>query len=79
MKLHNQTPLRISIQNSGAVPADIRTHFFEKFVTSGKQGGSGLGTYSAKLLSEAQGGTIALEVSDTANTTTVTVTLPRTV
>jgi len=77
VRLQNQAPLRISIQNPGAVPADIRSRFFEKFVTSGKQGGTGLGTYSAKLLTEAQGGKIELEVSDEADTTTVTVILPR--
>jgi len=77
VKLQNQAPLRISIQNSGAVPAEIRNRFFEKFVTTGKQGGTGIGTYSAKLLTEAQGGKIELEVSDEANTTLVTVVLPR--
>jgi nitrogen-specific signal transduction histidine kinase len=50
----DETPLRIMIQNKGAVPAEIRERFFDKFVTSGKQGGTGLGTYSAKMLAEAQ-------------------------
>lgn len=59
------------------VPLAIRDNFFDKFVTSGKPGGTGLGTYSAKLLTQAQGGTIALSVSDITNTTTVTVSLPR--
>ena len=77
VKLQNQAPLRISIQNSGAVPAEIRTRFFDKFVTTGKQSGTGIGTYSPKLLTEAQGGKIELEVSDEANTTSVTVILPR--
>jgi CheY-like chemotaxis protein len=71
------SPLVISIQNHGAVPAEIRERFFGKFVTHGKQGGTGLGAYSAKLLTEAQNGKIALEVSDKDNQTTVTVTLPR--
>jgi CheY-like chemotaxis protein len=71
------SPLAISIQNHGAVPAEIRGRFFGKFVTHGNQGGTGLGAYSAKLLTEAQNGTIALEVSDWDNQTTVTVTLPR--
>jgi len=74
--LMNETPLRVVIQNKGAVPAVIRERFFDKFVTHGKQGGTGIGTYSARLLAEAQNGKIALEVSDQDNQTTITVTLP---
>jgi CheY-like chemotaxis protein len=75
--LMDETPLRIMIQNKGAVPAEIREHFFDKFVTHGKQGGTGLGTYSAKLLTEAQHGSISSEISDENNQTTIIVTLPR--
>ena len=75
--LLDQNPLRIVFENQGAVPAEIRDRFFEKFVTSGKEGGTGLGTYSAKLLTEAQKGTLELAVNDTTNTTTITVVLPR--
>jgi len=75
--LNDETPLCVVIQNKGAVPAEIRERFFDKFVTHGKPGGTGLGTYSAKLLAEAQNGTIAMDVSDPENQTTVTVTLPR--
>jgi len=75
--LNDGTPLRIVIRNKGVVPAEIRERFFDKFVTYGKQGGNGLGTYSAKLLAEAQNGTISLEVSEPANQTTITVILPR--
>lgn len=75
--LHNVTPLEIVIVNKGAVPVEIREHFFDKFITFGKQGGTGLGTYSARLLTEAQNGTLSLQVSDLENSTTLTVTLPR--
>jgi CheY-like chemotaxis protein len=75
--LIDEIPLRITIRNKGAVPAAIRERFFGKFVTQGKQNGSGLGAYSAKLLTDAQGGSISLEVSDSENETTITVTLPR--
>jgi two-component system sensor histidine kinase/response regulator len=75
--LNNETPIRIIFQNKGVVPLRIRENFFDKFATFGKQSGSGLGTYSAKLLSEAQHGSIALKVSDEENQTTITVTLPR--
>jgi hypothetical protein len=77
VKLYGEDPLRIVIENKGAVPQDIRGRFFDKYATSGKQGGTGLGTYSARLLTEAQGGKIELAVSDETNTTTITVTLPR--
>jgi CheY-like chemotaxis protein len=74
--LTRSNALNIRIENTGVVPADIRERFFEKFVTSGKPGGTGLGTYSARLLAQAQQGDIALEVSDAEQRTTVTVTLP---
>jgi len=77
IRLLDQTPLCIEILNTGAVPLAIRERFFHKYVTAGKQGGSGLGTYSAKLLVEAQRGDIQLEVSDEENTTKVSVHLPR--
>ena len=74
--IYQGSPLRLTIRNTGAVPAAIRERFFEKFVTHGKQGGTGLGTYSARLLAEAQHGSIALEVSDADNQTTISVSLP---
>jgi two-component system, sensor histidine kinase and response regulator len=52
------------IINSGTVPPELREGFFEKFATAGKSGGSGLGTYSAKLMIEVQGGSIALDISE---------------
>ncbi len=77
IQLLDQTPLRIDIQNVGAVPAAIRERFFDKYVTAGKRGGSGIGTYSARLLVQAQHGDIGLEVSDAQNWTRVSVSLPR--
>ncbi|MBI5589743.1 MAG: response regulator [Deltaproteobacteria bacterium] len=75
--LNDGDPLRITIQNNGVVPSEIRDRFFDKFVTLGKPGGTGLGTYSAKLLIEAQNGRISLDVSDEENLSTITVSLPR--
>ncbi|MFZ4287342.1 response regulator [Variovorax sp. HJSM1_2] len=77
IRLRDQNPLCIEIQNTGTVPSTIRGRFFDKYVTLGKKGGSGLGTYSAKCLVQAQGGEIQLAVSDENNTTTVSVFLPR--
>ena len=78
VSLRDETPLRVTIKNQGVVPAAIRERFFDKFVTSGKPGGTGIGTYSARLLAEAQNGTVTLAISDDKNHTTLTVTLPRT-
>jgi CheY-like chemotaxis protein len=77
VKLFDAAPLRVEMANRGAVPASIRDRFFDKFVTLGKTGGTGLGTYSARLLAQAQQGTVELNVSDIADTTTVKITLPR--
>jgi signal transduction histidine kinase len=74
--LNDEIPVSITIQNRGAVPAEIRERFFGKFVTHGKQGGTGLGAYSAKMLTEAQNGSISLDVFDEGNQTTITVKLP---
>ncbi|OIQ84153.1 chemotaxis protein CheY [mine drainage metagenome] len=71
------SPLCVNIRNKGAVPAAIREQFFGKFVTHGKQGGTGLGAYSAKMLAEAQNGAISLEVSDKDDQTLIAVSLPR--
>ncbi|CAN2042733.1 histidine kinase [Candidatus Magnetomoraceae bacterium gMMP-15] len=65
----------ISIHNKGTVPRDIRDRFFDKYVTSDKTTGTGLGTYSARLIAETQGGSIHLETSEEKGTT-VTVRLP---
>lgn len=68
--------ITVAIANSGAVPAAIRERFFDKYATAGKHDGTGLGTYSARLLTEAQGGAIAMQTDDASNTTVITVTLP---
>ncbi|MBF0558463.1 MAG: response regulator [Nitrospirae bacterium] len=68
--------VKIAIHNAGAVPEPIRDRFFEKFVTMGKQGGTGLGTYSARLITEAQNGSIAMQTSDK-DGTTIEISLPK--
>ena len=75
--LRDESPLRILVNNMGAVPVELRERFFDKFATSGKSGGSGLGTYSAMLMARAQQGSISMVSDDANNCTTLTVTLPR--
>jgi len=64
-----------SIRNRGAVPEAVRESFFDKYTTSGKDGGTGIGTYSSKILSEAQGWQIAVNTAEE-DATTVTLTIP---
>ena len=70
-----RTDVTISIDNGGEVPEEIRKRFFDKFVTAGKQDGTGLGTYSAKLIAQTQRGTISLDTT-VAGRTCIRVTLP---
>lgn len=58
----------VDIHNPGMVPEAVQACFFDKFVTSGKRSGTGLGTYSAKLIAETQGGTIHMNTSETEGT-----------
>ena len=66
----------IDIKNAGVVPMAIRDNFFDKFSTSGKSGGTGLGTYSAKMCAEIQQGSISLQ-TDELKGTVVSVRLKR--
>ena len=66
--LSNNNEWMISIHNQGAVPEDMRHNFFEKYSTSGKQGGTGLGTYSAKLIAETLGGSITMASAESSGT-----------
>ena len=67
--------LILAISNSRPVPVEIRERFFEKYATAGKKGGTGLGTYSAFIMTRAIGGTIDMETSDETGTK-VTVRIP---
>ena len=77
VRLMDETPLRISLTNHGAVPTAMRERFFDRFTAGSKPGDSGLGTYSARLLAQAQHGDIRLVQNDNGNTTTVEVLLQR--
>ena len=66
----------IAFRNKGAVPKEIRAQFFGKYKTHGKRGGTGLGTYSARLIAEAMGYNLTMETSDREDVTVITITLP---
>jgi CheY-like chemotaxis protein/HPt (histidine-containing phosphotransfer) domain-containing protein len=61
----------LHMHNQGAVPELVRERFFEKYSTAGKADGSGLGTYSARLMARAQGGDIEMQTSEQEGTTLV--------
>lgn len=67
-------PVALAIHNPGEVPPAIAARFFEKYVTSGKSGGTGLGTYSARLMARAQQGDLQMRTG--AEGTTLTLSLP---
>lgn len=62
----------IKIHNRGVVPEAIRNHFFDKYITHGKGNyGTGLGTYSAKLMANTQNAEIDMTTSEEGTTITL--------
>src|SRR6185295_16727228 len=59
------------VHNAGAVAESVRARFFEKYATTGKSAGLGLGTYSARLMARVQEGDLSLETSEARGTTLV--------
>jgi len=70
----DQGGVRIDIVNKGQVPSELADRFFEKYATSGKSRGTGLGTYSARLIARAHGGDIGMNCEN--GFVTVSVWLP---
>jgi signal transduction histidine kinase/DNA-binding response OmpR family regulator len=58
-------PLRVAVRNPGRVLPAIAPRFFDKYVTAGKSGGTGLGTYSARLMARVQEGDLEMRTGDT--------------
>lgn len=67
--------LRISFSNMGMIPEDIQETFFEKYTTSGRNRGTGLGTYIAKMIAGFHGGNISF-ISSKEEGTTLFIVLP---
>ncbi|CCO23051.1 PAS domain S-box protein [Maridesulfovibrio hydrothermalis] len=76
IKFTDSDPVDITICNKGAVPHNVRDRFFNKYVTEGKESGTGLGTYSAKLMAEAMRYDIRMETSDSKNETCIKILIP---
>jgi len=68
----------IDIHNIGVVPLEICENFFKPYTTSGKDGGTGLGTHNALLVARTHKGDIRFTTSEDEGTH-VTVHLPKNV
>jgi len=66
----------LRMRNLGETPPEFRERFFDKYATHGKTGGTGLGTYSARLMARTMGGELTLDASVPGETTLV-LRLPR--
>lgn len=74
--LTDQEEHKIIIHNQGMIPKDMQNRFFDKYATSGKKTGTGLGTYSAKLITKTHGGKINF-ISNEKDGTQIIVSLPK--
>jgi signal transduction histidine kinase len=61
----------VSIRNDGAIPPQIRARFLERYATFGKERGTGLGAYSARLMTRTLGGNLSFTSSESDGTTLV--------
>ncbi|WP_428559885.1 MAG: hybrid sensor histidine kinase/response regulator [Solidesulfovibrio sp. DCME] len=62
---------KILLRNAGETAPEFRERFFEKYATHGKPGGTGLGTYSARLMARTMGGDLRLDAATPGETTLV--------
>ena len=66
---------RVDVHNQGVIPLEVRSRFFDAYVTAGKPHGSGLGTHNAMMVAKAHGGEISF-ISDDEQGTHLLVDLP---
>lgn len=66
---YKKNKITLNIHNLGNIPVEIEPIFFEKQTSRAKNKGAGLGTYKAKLMTEAQKGSIWFNSSATLGTT----------
>jgi len=78
MERSGQSFHSIDIHNAGVVPTEICENFFKPYITSGKDGGTGLGTHNALLVAHTHKGDIRFTTSEDEGTH-VTVHLPKNV
>ncbi len=61
----------VTINNKGVIPSRIRDNFFEKYTTSGKDRGTGLGTYISKMIAEMHRGSLSFLTNEEEGTTLI--------
>ena len=61
----------VRLHNQGETAPEIRPRFFEKYATYGKAHGTGLGTYSARLMARTMEGDLLLDASVPRETTLI--------
>ncbi|WP_438968960.1 ATP-binding protein [Nonlabens sp.] len=66
----------VKISNKGVIPEQIRDSFFDKYTTSGKERGTGLGTYISKMIAEIHNGTLSF-LTNEEDGTALTLKLPK--
>ncbi len=76
LRVSDGAKVRVSIHNQSVVPLAVRANFFEKYSTSGKPGGTGLGTYSARLMARAQFGELHMSTCESQGTSLILELMP---
>lgn len=69
LALRSGDAVTLTVTNPGEVPPEFAGRFFEKYATAGKSGGTGLGTYSARLMARAQEGDLHMRTGPMKGTT----------
>ncbi|MEJ5991123.1 response regulator [Ramlibacter sp. PS3R-8] len=64
--------VRVRVRNPSTVDPQVAPRFFDKYVTAGKSGGTGLGTYSARLMARVQEGELEMETGEAMTVITLT-------
>ncbi|MBI9079879.1 MAG: HAMP domain-containing protein [Pseudodesulfovibrio sp.] len=68
LRMDNYTKKQFSVFNPAPVPKEVRSRIFEKYVTHGKENGTGLGTYFAALIARTHGANISMKTDDGSGT-----------
>jgi len=56
------------LTNQGVIPEEVRPRLFEKYSSSNHRAGTGLGTYSAKMMTQVQHGEIGFDIINDSQT-----------
>ncbi len=58
----------LTVANPTVVPREVRRRFFDKYVTHGKENGTGLGTYIVSLIARTHGANVTMNSNETSGT-----------